>query len=114
VVILRLERDIMRIDTWLMSCRVLERGVEQAVLNEIVRMARKASVRFVVGEYIATPRNGMVKEHYSKLGFQALDPTERKLLTALDPKSEAWRLNVLEYIEKNPVMQVTWIDPLSR
>ena len=73
VVILRFENDAAIIDTWLMSCRVLERQVEQAVLNQIVRNARERGALTLIGEYIATPRNAMVAEHYAKLAFAPLE-----------------------------------------
>jgi len=57
------------IDTWIMSCRVLKRNVEQFVLNEIVTLAIKHNFKRVIGEYIATPKNGLVKDHYQRLGF---------------------------------------------
>ena len=58
-----------RIDTWLMSCRVLERRVEHMVLREILEHARRAAVHTLVGIYIPSNRNQMVAEHYAKLGF---------------------------------------------
>jgi FkbH-like protein len=57
------------IDTWLMSCRVLGRKVEQAVLDVLVRAARRAGATRLVGVYIPTERNVIVAEHYAKLGF---------------------------------------------
>lgn len=61
------------IDTWLMSCRVLGRQVEQAVLREILLRARERGVRRLLGLYRPTDRNGMVREHYAKLGFVQID-----------------------------------------
>jgi predicted enzyme involved in methoxymalonyl-ACP biosynthesis len=52
-----------------MSCRVLGRKVEQAMLRELTLAARAASVRWIIGRYIPTAKNGMVKVHYAKLGF---------------------------------------------
>ena len=52
-----------------MSCRVLGRRVEEAVLHEIVRRARAGGVAQLVGLYRPTPRNGLVRDHYRKLGF---------------------------------------------
>lgn len=72
VVILEKQGDDLLIDTWLMSCRVLERGVERAVLNEIIRIAKTAGLSRVVGEYIPSPRNAMVRDHYEKLRFKAV------------------------------------------
>jgi FkbH-like protein len=60
------------IDTWLMSCRVLGRRVEQMVLSEIIRRARQCDIRKLVGIYRPTERNDMVREHYQKLGFSAI------------------------------------------
>jgi FkbH-like protein len=57
------------IDTWLMSCRVLGRGVEAAVLTELSHHARERGIRSLIGIYRPTNRNAMVREHYPKLGF---------------------------------------------
>ena len=57
------------LDTWVMSCRVLGRQVEEAVLNEIAVAARAGGVAQLVGLYRPTPRNGLVRDHYDKLGF---------------------------------------------
>jgi FkbH-like protein len=62
--------DIWTIDTWLMSCRVLGRRVEQAVLAEILKQARSLGIKKLVGVYRPTDRNGMVRDHYGKLGFK--------------------------------------------
>jgi FkbH-like protein len=61
------------IDSWLMSCRVLGRCVEQAVLGEILFRARASGITMLEGVYIPTDRNEMVREHYGKLGFTRLD-----------------------------------------
>jgi FkbH-like protein len=64
------------IDTWLMSCRVLGRQVEAATLNLIAAQAMKLGATRLVGEYIPTKKNGMVKNHYSKLGFTVVETRE--------------------------------------
>ncbi|MCC7046053.1 MAG: HAD family hydrolase [Alphaproteobacteria bacterium] len=69
VVICRRDGSVWEIDTWLMSCRVLGRRVEEAVLQELVRQARRAGISLLRGIYIPTDRNALVKDHYSKLGF---------------------------------------------
>lgn len=70
VVICRLgEPGVWDIDTWLMSCRVLERKVEHMVLREILEHARAAGVRKLTGTYLPTDRNKLVVNHYAKLGF---------------------------------------------
>jgi predicted enzyme involved in methoxymalonyl-ACP biosynthesis len=52
-----------------MSCRVLQRGVEHFARNELVELARKEGCHSVLGTYIPTPKNGMVKDHFARLGF---------------------------------------------
>jgi FkbH-like protein len=67
------ENQDLYIDTWLMSCRVLGRQVEPTTLNLIAQEAQKLGARRLVGEYIPTKKNGMVKDHYARLGFTVMD-----------------------------------------
>jgi FkbH-like protein len=60
------------IDTWLMSCRVLGRRVQEAVLQEVLRHAALNGIERLVGIYRPTERNKMVEEHYSQLGFEQI------------------------------------------
>jgi FkbH-like protein len=70
VIIGRVQPDAsLDLDTWLMSCRVLGRQVEEATLNLIVANARSLGVRRILGTYLPTSKNGMVKDHYPRLGF---------------------------------------------
>jgi FkbH-like protein len=69
VILEKTSPDTLFIDTWIMSCRVLKRGVESLLLNEIVATAKESGARFVIGEYLPTSKNGMVKEFYRELGF---------------------------------------------
>lgn len=73
-----------RIDTWLMSCRVLGREVEPATLGVLVEQARAAGAKRLIGEYIPTAKNGMVKDHYAKLGFTLLAEHENATEWVLD------------------------------
>jgi FkbH-like protein len=61
------------IDTWLMSCRVLKRQVEEEVLNEIVRLARFRECTRVTGLYIPSAKNGMVRELYPTMEFTHIE-----------------------------------------
>jgi FkbH-like protein len=65
--------DTLFINTWLMSCRVLKRGMEHFVLNTIANFTRDNGYKTIKGEYIPTPKNDMVKDHYKNLGFEQLD-----------------------------------------
>jgi len=61
------------LDTWLMSCRVLGRQVEDATLNLVAAEARRLGASRLIGEYIPSAKNAMVRDHYAKLGFALLD-----------------------------------------
>ncbi|UAW99830.1 HAD family hydrolase [Halopseudomonas nanhaiensis] len=77
------------IDSWLMSCRVLGRQVDVAMLEVLVRLAVAAGYRSMMGEYRPTERNGMVAEHYPSLGFaQQASPAHA------DANSTYWRLDL--------------------
>ena len=68
-IILKKIDDYLFIDTWIMSCRVLKRSMEEFALNKIVDVAKQNGVTKIVGEYIPTPKNIIVKDHYQNLGF---------------------------------------------
>jgi FkbH-like protein len=73
VVIGRLRDDgAVAIDTWLMSCRVLGRQVEAVTLNLIAAHAKALGATRLIGEYLPTAKNGMVRTHYQKLGFDVV------------------------------------------
>ena len=63
------EIDALEIDTWLMSCRVISRTVEQGFFNALVDEARARGVRRLTGTYAPTAKNGLVKDLYDRLGF---------------------------------------------
>jgi FkbH-like protein len=69
VVILNQREKALFIDTWFMSCRVLKRGMEQFILNSIVDFAKENEFKSIIGEYIMTAKNEIVKDHYENLGF---------------------------------------------
>jgi FkbH-like protein len=74
----------LTIDTWLMSCRVLMRGVEQHLLNHVIEHARANGVTRIEGCYIPTKKNKLVEEHYAKLGFT--------LVTTQPDKTTVWEM----------------------
>jgi FkbH-like protein len=59
------------IDTWLMSCRVIGRRVEHAMIEHAIRELRESGCRKLIGEMIPTAKNGMVATLYPDLGFVA-------------------------------------------
>lgn len=71
IIILKTEgKNVLFIDTWCMSCRVLKRSMENFVLNTIVNFAKENYFTLLKGEYIPTEKNEMVKDHYHNLGFK--------------------------------------------
>lgn len=66
------EDELLTIDTWLMSCRVLSRGVEQNLLNHVLQYARQKDIKRIQGLYIPTQKNKLVQDHYSTLGFNLI------------------------------------------
>jgi len=69
VVICRCVQEDWIIETWLMSCRVLNRKVEEAVCNRLVQDATVAGARTLRGSYVRTDRNDLVEDLFSRLGF---------------------------------------------
>jgi FkbH-like protein len=60
---------ILRIDTWLMSCRVLGRQVEAETINQLCRIAKNRGFTSISGDYIPTPKNALVRDIYARMGF---------------------------------------------
>jgi len=79
------------LDTWLMSCRVLGRRVEQATLAVVAEEATRIGGEVLLGEYIPTAKNGMVQEHYPKLGFQ---PCTDRLADEASGSARRYRLEL--------------------
>ena len=65
------------VDLWLMSCRVLKRGVEQLLCNHVIERARAAGYRELHGTYVPSGRNGLVRDLYETLGFARCGTADR-------------------------------------
>ena len=84
IIILKINTDSLFIDTWVMSCRVLKRDVEKFIINYMVNLAKnKPNIKSIIGEYIPTPKNALVKNLYKELGFKA--------------NSNLWQLDLMSY-----------------
>lgn len=70
------DKETLFVDTWLMSCRVLKRGMENFTLNTMVERAKAAGYKKIIGEYLPTPKNKMVEDHYTGLGFTKVEDSE--------------------------------------
>ncbi len=73
IVLGRKEGRNLHLDLWLMSCRVLKRDMELAMLDALVECARAVGVETVLGYYSPTKKNGMVAQHYENLGFTRIE-----------------------------------------
>ena len=72
------------INTWFMSCRVLERQIENVILNEIIKRGKKNGCKKIVGKYINSNRNNLVKDLYTKLGFTFVENKDLESVYELD------------------------------
>ncbi len=99
IVLGRRQDDLLHLDLWLMSCRVLKRDVELAMLDAIAERAASLGVRTLVGYYIPSKKNGMVADHYQKLGFT---------LSSTDPETNltVWTLDLSAYSPRNHHIKV--------
>lgn len=79
VMIGKVSGSVFEIDTLLMSCRVLKRQVEEEIFNEIVRLARLRNCSKILGVYLPTAKNGMVRDLYPKIGFQPVSESPDRL-----------------------------------
>jgi FkbH-like protein len=84
-------------DTWLMSCRVLGRQVEEATLNLLAAQAQTMGARSIEGVYLPTKKNGMVREHFARLGFEKIEENE--------DGSSRWRLPLDTFAPRLVVLQ---------
>lgn len=66
----------LHLDLWLMSCRVLKREMEIAMLDAVVERAKSRSIHTLRGSYLPTAKNAMVADHYEKLGFSFVSADE--------------------------------------
>jgi FkbH-like protein len=80
----------LHLDLWLMSCRVLKREMEIAMLDGIVERVRMKGLAAIYGYYLPTAKNGMVADHYEKLGFTLVSKDE-------SANSTVWALDISNY-----------------
>jgi FkbH-like protein len=69
VIIGSLAADVLTLDLWLMSCRVLKREMECAMFDTLIEECRYRAVTKVIGIYIPSKKNAMVAGHFENLGF---------------------------------------------
>ena len=90
IIMKKQDEESLFVDTWFMSCRVLKRGVENFTLNTMVARAKAAGYKRIIGEYLPTPKNKMVEQHYPGLGFTKMEGAATDL----------YELNVETYVPR--------------
>lgn len=98
VVIGRKEGTALHMELWLMSCRVLKRDMELAMLDRLVEACRAQGIAEIYGYYYPTKKNAMVAELYGTFGFS--------LLSKDADGSSVWKLETEAYINKNKVIRL--------
>lgn len=91
--------NILHIDLWLMSCRVLKRDMEQAMLDTLVDRCRQSGISKIVGYYYPTKKNGMVRELYGTFGFTKISEDENG--------NTVWELPIDGYENQNRYIKVS-------
>ncbi len=94
VLLARRDAADLHIDLWLMSCRVLKRDMERAMLDALVQRAQAADILRIHGVYIPSSKNGMVKDHYARLGFEPNSQID-------SGSNTCWTLDISQYTRKN-------------
>ena len=98
VVIGKVREDVCDIDLWIMSCRVLKRDLEYAMMDELVRRCKEKGIREIRGYYYPTAKNAMVKDFYSLQGFNKVSEDAQG--------NTVWSLLTENYRNKNEVIEV--------
>ncbi len=98
VVIGKKRGDTLDIELWLMSCRVLKRDMEFAMLDTLVDKCKSNGIKTIRGYYYPTAKNSMVKELYGTFGFTKVSED--------DSGNTEWELATESYENKNHVINV--------
>jgi len=80
--------DVCEIDSFLLSCRVIGRSVETALLSHVAREAASSGMRTLRGWYLPTRKNAPSKDFYPKHGFKMINESDGKMLFEYDLSKE--------------------------
>jgi len=86
VILKKIDSKSVFIDTLIISCRVLKRGMEEFIFNKIVKLAVSEGYNKIIGEYLPTPKNTLVKDIFKEFGFTK--------------EGDKWVLDTRDYREK--------------
>ena len=79
-------KDILIIDNWVMSCRVLNRTLENFIINQVVKYCCKKKIRSIKSKFVKTDKNYLIKSLFDELGFKVIrkNKSEKKYIQFLD------------------------------
>jgi len=83
------QNGAMRVDTWLMSCRVLGRKLDVVMWAALLANARARGSTRIEAEYLPTPKNGLVSDLYPQLGLELVESGEQRHLYATNPQMDS-------------------------
>ena len=92
------DKDTLGIELWLMSCRVLKRGMEDAMLDALVEKAKEKGYSKLKGYYYRTEKNNMVRYFYKGFDFE--------LISEKDNLDSVWELDINDYQNRNRFIEV--------
>ena len=90
--------EVLDMDLWIMSCRVLKRDMEFAMLDRLIERSREQGIKTIKGYYYPTAKNKMVKDLYGRFGFEKISEDEEG--------NSVWTLSVDSYEQKCHVIDV--------
>ena len=98
-VVIGKKKDIeLHVDLWIMSCRVLKRNMEYAMLDKLVNISKEEGIKKIIGYYYPTAKNKMVSDFYLSLGF--------KLLSEDSDGNKIYEYDISDYKNKNDIIEV--------
>jgi FkbH-like protein len=101
-IILKYEGPDCFIDTWVMSCRVLKRQIENLVFNHIIKQAGQHGCQYITGEYIPTEKNKMVSRLLDGLGFAPVEEQHSRKYSFLLTQAYENKNILIKEIEEAP------------
>ena len=97
IIIGNIKSNKCHIDLFLMSCRILKRGMEFAMLDELIKQCSEKEINEIIGYYYKTAKNSMVSDLYNQLGFVLVDSHDYESI---------WKLNIKNYKNKNKIIRI--------
>lgn len=90
--------EVVDVNLWIMSCRVLKRNMEQAMMDQFVNVCKNRNVKKIIGHFYPTTKNKMVKNFYGAMGY---------IKEKEDNEGNSdWVMYLDEYINKNKVISI--------